>query len=42
MDNIDERALRYVNDEDLLMFGVIRGDHELMYLDTCLTEMLRS
>lgn len=42
MEDIDKKALRSVDDEELLMNGVIRGEHELLYLDTYLTEILRS
>lgn len=42
MEDLDEKALRSANDEDLLMSGVIRGEYELLFLDTCLTEILRS
>ena len=42
MEEIDEKALRDFNDEDLLMTEVICGEPELLYLDSYLTEILRS
>ncbi len=38
----DEKALCSVSDEELLMLGVIQGDHELLFLDSYLSEILRS
>jgi len=42
MEKVDENALRSVSDEELLMREVICGDHELLYLDSYLAEILRS
>lgn len=41
MDEIDEKRLLEFDDEDLLMEGVICGEHELLFLDSYLAEMLR-
>ncbi len=38
----DDKALCSVSDEELLMLGVIKGDHELLFLDSYLGEILRS
>lgn len=42
MEEIDEKALQNVSDEELFMSGVICGEHELLFLDTWLKETLRS
>ena len=42
MEKVDEKALRSVSDEELLMREVICGDYELLYLDSYLAEILRS
>lgn len=40
MKKFDEKALPDVfDDDDLFMAGVICGEHELLYLDTCLREI---
>lgn len=42
MEEIDEKALQYFEEEELLMSEVICGDHELLYLDSYLTETFRN
>ena len=42
MEKDDDRSLCEINDDELLMACVIKGDHELLFLDTYLGEMLRS
>ena len=42
MEEIDEKAFQDFSDEELLMTGVICGEHELLYLDTYLSEMFRN
>ena len=42
MEKDDEKALRAVDDEELLMREVICGEHELLYLDSYLAEIFRS
>lgn len=42
MEEIDDKALLAVDDEELFMTGVICGEHELLYLDSYLREVLRS
>lgn len=42
MEEIDEKALHNVDDEELMRSGVICGEHELFFLDTWLTEAFRS
>lgn len=45
MENLDTQAEdteQYHNDEDeLFLKHVVQGDHELMFLDTCLNEICR-
>lgn len=42
MEEVDDKALWEINDDDLLMQAVIGGDHELFYLDACLRETFLS
>ena len=43
MEEIDKQALHYVDEEEeLLMSGVICGEHELLFLDTWLREAFRN
>ena len=42
MENIDNRVLTNVFDEDLFIERVICGDAELLYLDSVLSIVLRS
>jgi hypothetical protein len=42
MDDIDNRVLHNVYDEDLLLSQVICEDAELLYLDSFLQSVLRS
>lgn len=42
MEEIDEKALLNFNDEELLMTGVICGEHELLFLDSYLSEVFRN
>ena len=42
MDDIDDRVLHNVYDEDLLLSQVICDDAELLYLDSFLHSVLRS
>ena len=42
MDDIDDRVLHTVYDEDLLLSQVICDDAELLYLDSFLHSVLRS
>lgn len=42
MEEYDEKALLYVDDEELLLSGVICGEHELLFLDSYLREVFRS
>ncbi len=42
MENIDNRVLHHVCEEDLFLSQVICGDAELLYLDSFLHTVLRS
>jgi hypothetical protein len=42
MENIDNRVLTNVFDEDLFIENVVCGDAELLYLDSVLSTVLRS
>ena len=42
MENIDNRVLHHVCEEDLFLSQVICGDAELLYLDSFLHTILRS
>lgn len=42
MEEFDDKALHNVDDDELLMKGVICGDHELFYLHCYLSEVLRN
>ena len=42
MGDSDSKILGSVSDEDLLFSQVICGDHELLFLDAYLGEVLRS
>ena len=42
MENIDNRVLHHVCDEDLFLSQVVCGDAELLYLDSFLQSVLRS
>lgn len=42
MDNIDNRVLHHVYEEDLFLSQVICGDAELLYLDSFLHSVLCS
>ena len=42
MENIDNRVLTNVFDEDLFIENVVCGDAELLYLDSVLSTLLRS
>ena len=42
MGEIDAQDLCSVSDEDILFSNVICGDHELLFLDAYLGELLRS
>ena len=42
MGDSDSKILDSVSDEDLLFSQVICGDHELLFLDAYLGEVLRS
>lgn len=41
MGEIDNRTLQLFSEEDMLMNDVIQGDHELMFLDTYLTDIFK-
>ena len=42
MENIDNRVLTNVFDEDLFIENVVCGDAELLYLDSVLSAVFRS
>ncbi len=42
MEQIDNRVLNHVCDEELFLSHVICGDAELLYLDSLLSAVLRS
>ena len=42
MEQIDNRVLNNVLDEELLLSKVVCGDAELLYLDSLLTTIFRS
>ena len=42
MEQIDNRVLKNVSDEELLLSLVVREDAELLYLDSLLSTVLRS
>jgi hypothetical protein len=39
MDEIDNRTLQLFSEEDLLLSDLFQGDHELMFLDTYLSDI---
>ena len=41
MGEIDNRTLQLYSEEDLLMNDVVQEDHELMFLDTYLTDIFK-
>lgn len=41
MGNIDNRTLQLFSEEDLLLNDIFQGDHELMFLDTYLTDIFK-
>lgn len=42
MEEIDEKALLKIDEEELLMTEVICGEHELLFLDSYLSEVFRN
>lgn len=41
MEEIDNRTLQLFSEEDLLLNDLYQGDHELMFLDTYLTDIFK-
>ena len=41
MEEIDNRTLQLFSEEDLLLIDLYQGDHELMFLDTYLTDIFK-
>ena len=41
MGEIDNRTLQLYSEEDLLMNDIVQEDHELMFLDTYLTDIFK-
>ena len=41
MEEIDNRTLQLFSEEDLLLNDLYKGDHELMFLDTYLTDIFK-
>lgn len=41
MGEIDNRVLQLYSEENLLMNDVVQDDHELLYLDTYLTDLFK-
>ena len=41
MGEIDNRTLKLFSEEDLLLNDVVAGDHELLFLDSYLMDILK-
>ena len=41
MEEIDNRTLQLFSEEDLLLNDLYQGDHELMFLDTYLSDIFK-
>ena len=41
MGEIDNRTLQLYSEEDLLMNDIVQEDHEMMFLDTYLTDIFK-
>jgi hypothetical protein len=41
MGEIDNRTLKLFSEEDLLLNDVVSGDHELLFLDSYLTDIFK-
>lgn len=41
MGELDNRTLQLYSEEDLLLNDVVAGDHELLFLDSYLTDLFK-